>query len=121
MPYKSIKTRIDYYEIKKEVVMNGKILFGCSLLVIIALVSIGKAPPAIGQASAAKTTGEQLITVLNPAIAGKIVERVPLGPRLNTLEGKTIYMVDIQWGGGRSCLQCLRGNAGLVFSKHAVG
>ncbi len=79
--------------------MNRKILLGLSLLAIVALVSIGRAPSAIGQGSAAKTTGEQLITVLSPAIAGKMVERVPLGPRLNTLEGKTIYMVDIQWGG----------------------
>jgi hypothetical protein len=37
--------------------------------------------------------------VLNPAISVKMAERVPLVPRLNTLEGKTIYMVDIQWGG----------------------
>jgi hypothetical protein len=29
----------------------------------------------------------------------KMVERVPLCPRLNTVEGKTIYLVDLQWGG----------------------
>ena len=40
-----------------------------------------------------------LITVLNPAIESKMVDRVPLSPRLNTLEGKTIYLVDINWGG----------------------
>ena len=39
------------------------------------------------------------ITVLNPAISSKMVDREPLGPRLDTLEGKTIYMVDINWGG----------------------
>jgi hypothetical protein len=39
------------------------------------------------------------ITVLNPAIAGKLAERIPLGPRLESLQGKTIYLVDIQWGG----------------------
>jgi len=39
------------------------------------------------------------ITVLNPAIAGKKVDRIPLAPRLDTLDGKTIYMVDINWGG----------------------
>jgi hypothetical protein len=38
-------------------------------------------------------------TVLNPAIASKMVDREPLSPRLDTLEGKTIYMVDINWGG----------------------
>ena len=39
------------------------------------------------------------ITVLNPAIASKLAERVPLADRLKSLEGKTIYLVDIQWGG----------------------
>ena len=42
---------------------------------------------------------EELITVHNPAIAGKLAERLPLSPRLDTLEGKTIYMVDVNWGG----------------------
>ncbi len=79
--------------------MNRKVLLGFSLLAVVALVSIGKAPSATGQADAAKTAAEPLITVLNPAIAGKMVERVPLGPRLDSLESKTIYMVDIQWGG----------------------
>ena len=42
---------------------------------------------------------EQLITVLNPAISSPMVERVPLASRAGTLEGKTIYLVDMQWGG----------------------
>ena len=46
-----------------------------------------------------ESLGERLITVLNPAISTKLVERVPLAPRLGTLEGKTIYLVDLQWGG----------------------
>ena len=41
----------------------------------------------------------ELITVLNPAVANKLAERLPLAPRLDTLDGKTIYMVDINWGG----------------------
>jgi len=28
-----------------------------------------------------------------------MTERVPLSPRLSTLEGKTLYFVDMQWGG----------------------
>jgi hypothetical protein len=72
--------------------MKGNILFGSSLLVMAALISIGMTPPATGQA-------EPLITVMNPAISTRIVERVPLAPRLDTLEGKTIYMYDTQWGG----------------------
>jgi len=36
---------------------------------------------------------------MNPAIAGKFAARAPLTTRLDTLEGKTIYLVDVQWGG----------------------
>ncbi len=76
--------------------MKRRILSGSFLLVIIALISIGATPSATGQASAGK---EPLITVLSPAVSTQIAERVPLGPRLDTLEGKTIYLVDMQWGG----------------------
>jgi hypothetical protein len=44
-------------------------------------------------------SGNSKITVLNPAIESKMVDREPLSPRLDTLEGKTIYLVDINWGG----------------------
>ena len=52
-----------------------------------------------GCASTGTNSEEQLITVLNPAISSPMVERVPLAPRADTLEGKTIYLVDLQWGG----------------------
>ncbi len=39
------------------------------------------------------------ITVLNPTPPNRMVDRIPLIPRLNTLEGKTIFLVDIGWGG----------------------
>ena len=43
---------------------------------------------------------EAKITVMNPAIPTKLAKRLPMtAPRLDTLEGKTIYMVDNQWGG----------------------
>jgi hypothetical protein len=42
--------------------------------------------------------GEQ-ITVMNPAVANQLAERLPLAPRLDTLKGKTIYLIDINWGG----------------------
>lgn len=44
-------------------------------------------------------TGAGLITVLNPAIETKLADRVPLAPRLKTLKGKTIYLVDTDWEG----------------------
>lgn len=79
--------------------MKGKILFGSCLLIMAVLISIGSTPSATGQANAAKSAGERLITVMNPAIPTKMAERVPLAPRTGTLDGKTIYLVDMQWGG----------------------
>jgi len=52
--------------------------------------------------NASPVSGAGAIAVLNPAIAGKLAERLPLVPRLDSLEGKTIYMIDIQWGGAES-------------------
>lgn len=42
---------------------------------------------------------EEPVTIVNPGISAKLAERIPLLPRLDTLEGKTLYMVDVQWGG----------------------
>jgi len=39
------------------------------------------------------------VTVLNPAITPGLAKRVPLAPRLDRLDGKTIYLVDTDWGG----------------------
>jgi hypothetical protein len=39
------------------------------------------------------------LRVLNPTPPNQMVDRVPLTPRLDTLEGKTIFLVDIGWGG----------------------
>jgi hypothetical protein len=52
---------------------------------------------AASEAAGSMTSG--LITVLNPAVAAGMAERVPLAPRLDKLDGKTIYLVDTDWGG----------------------
>jgi len=39
------------------------------------------------------------LRVLNPTPPNRMVDRVPLTPRLDTLEGKTVFLVDIGWGG----------------------
>ncbi len=44
-------------------------------------------------------SAEKKISVLNPTPPNRMVDRVPLTPRLDTLEGKTIFLVDIGWGG----------------------
>jgi hypothetical protein len=79
--------------------MKKKVLSGGFLLAMVALISMARTPSATGQAKTGNAYDERLITVLNPAISTKLVARVPLGPRLETLEGKTIYLVDMQWGG----------------------
>jgi hypothetical protein len=69
--------------------MKGKVLFGVFLLLVVLLL-----------AGAGCQQKEQSVTVLNPAIPTPMVERVPLAPRTGgSLDGKTIYLVDLQWGG----------------------
>jgi hypothetical protein len=82
--------------------MKKKILFGSFLFILVALISIGLTSCTTGQVDTAKSCDERLITVLNPAISSKMVERVALTPRTDTLEGKTIYLVDLQWGGPKA-------------------
>ncbi len=79
--------------------MKGKVLFGSLLLMMTVLISIGRTPSATGQANTGKSCDERLITVMNPAISTKVAARVPLAPRAGSLEGKTLYLVDMQWGG----------------------
>jgi hypothetical protein len=82
IPYLGIK-----YSKKEEHVK--KLLISASfILMIIALVIIG-----------CTSVENEKITVMNPAITSSMVDRVPLTDRLDSLEGKTLYMVDIGWGG----------------------
>ena len=79
--------------------MKKRILFGNYLFVLVALILIGETSCVTDPVDTVENCDERLITVLNPAISSKMTERVPLTPRTDTLEGKTIYLVDLQWGG----------------------
>jgi len=57
------------------------------------------APRKVSEVSSSNDAGEGLITVMNPAIAAKLATRVPLAPPLATLDGKTIYFVNLAWEG----------------------
>jgi len=70
--------------------MQVKVLAANVVLILATVAVTGYAP--------AQDSG-RLITVLNPAVANKMAVRQPLSPRLDTLEGKTLYLVDIGWGG----------------------
>ena len=50
-------------------------------------------------ASDAAAPNGKLITILNPAVTEKLATRAPLATRLDTLEGKTIYLVDTDYEG----------------------
>jgi hypothetical protein len=68
----------------------------------------------------ARSYGSEKITVMNPAISNTMVDRVPLAKRLDSLDGKTIYLVDINWGGpdaGYSVFEEMQ----IWFSKNMPG
>ncbi len=79
--------------------MKGRILFSGAALSAAAAAAFGAALLSTGCGDMEQSCRERRITVLNPAISSKVVERVPLAPRLDTVQGKTLYMVDLQWGG----------------------
>ncbi len=74
------------------------------------LALLGMSPLAVGSPAYSRTLlkvapespsagGDGLVTVMNPAIANKLATRVPLAPPIDTLEGKTIYMINLSWEG----------------------
>jgi hypothetical protein len=77
-------------------VKRKELLIGFGLLIMAVVAFAGLTPL---QAQLGQGAAKPLITVLNPAIANQMVDREPLSPRLDTLEGKTLYLVDINWGG----------------------
>lgn len=67
-----------------------------------ALAAVSTSPVRAVPAHSAKTApvlSDKMITALNPAITPGLAKRIPLAPRLETLEGKTLYLVDTDWGG----------------------
>jgi hypothetical protein len=76
---------------------NLLLLFAASIF--ISIFAIAESPQKATPPRTPKPTSEPKLSVLNPAATNSMVPRLPLAPRLNSLEGKTIYMVDIGWGG----------------------
>ena len=77
--------------------MKKKIFLGSFLFLLGVLICFGLSSCSSGQTE--MNCDEQMITVFNPAISSNFAERFPLAPRTGSLEGKTIYLVDLQWGG----------------------
>ena len=76
--------------------MKQRIMISFSLVLISILLLAGLQSACTQSAGVA--SGEK-ITVLNPAASNTAVERIPLTARLDSLENKAIYLVDIGWGG----------------------
>jgi hypothetical protein len=77
--------------------MKKKPLLSNCLLAIAVLILSGIAPAQTSRNADAPK--DKLITVLNPAVPDKLAARAPLAPRLDTMEGKTIYLVDTNYEG----------------------
>ena len=58
-----------------------------------------------GTAVAAQQTQQQLLTVLNPTGDAPPIELKPMAQRPATLDGKTVYLVDVTFNGGDIFLQ----------------
>jgi hypothetical protein len=80
---------------KERIAVKRKLLFCCAAIAAAALAFAGLAPLTAQRGNAAGP----MITVMNPLVESKMADREPLSPRLDTLDGKTLYLVDINWGG----------------------
>ena len=80
---------------KERITVKKKLILCCVAVIAAALVFTGIVPLTAQRSDAAGP----LITVMNPLVENRMVDRTPLSPRLDTIDGKTIYLVDINWGG----------------------
>lgn len=72
----------------------------CSVILIILLIAACSAQDSSDKKpGVTQDSSEEKIRVLNPTPPNRMIDRIPLTPRLDTLEGKTIFLVDIGWGG----------------------
>ena len=74
------------------------------VIAILCLVPHSGYPNLNQQVQAQGTEVEQMITVLNPLGTPPSIELRPMAPRLSTLEGKTIYIIDDGYLGGDNLL-----------------
>jgi hypothetical protein len=85
--------------VRKRTPAAGAALFA----VIVLFASMYSQTIAAPQISRSSTdTSRNLVTVLNPEIPNKVADRAPLIPRLDTVDGKTIWYVSENWGDAKS-------------------
>lgn len=82
--------------VKRKTPLNDTALFAAIVALSAYMFSPTIAAPQNSRSS--KHTSSTLVTVLNPEIPNKVAERAPLMPRLDTVDGKTIWYVSENWG-----------------------
>jgi hypothetical protein len=75
----------------------------CCLIVAVSFLTVTSAISPGGQ-NMPQSSPVKMIAVLNPAVANRMADRSPLAPRPDTLDGKTIYMIAVNWGGPEAAL-----------------
>jgi hypothetical protein len=82
-------------------------LLGISPALLASAKADARTPRDGGAASPAESAGESQIKVtgLNPKGTPPAIQLFPMAPRLSTLDGKTIYLVDTGFQGGDILLQ----------------
>jgi hypothetical protein len=85
---------------RKRTPLTGAKIFAIIAALSACMFSQTIAAPQISRSS--KATAGNLVTVLNPEIPNKVAERAPLIPRLDTVDGKTIWYVSENWGDEKS-------------------
>jgi hypothetical protein len=85
---------------RKRTPLSGAALFAVVVVLSACMLSPAIAAPQISRSS--KDTSSNPVTVLNPEIPNKVAERAPLIPRLDTVDGKTIWYVTENWGDEKS-------------------
>ena len=70
-----------------------RVVFGCLALMLLACSALWA------------QSREPLITVMNPTGDAPPIERKSMAPRTASLDGKTIYLVDVTFNGGDKFLQ----------------
>jgi hypothetical protein len=73
-------------------------LLGASPALVAGTPAYGRTAPRLPERDSYEGSDER-ITVMNPGIASKVAERVPLAPRLKDMNNKLIYMINLSWEG----------------------
>jgi len=73
--------------------------------------------PAPKSGKASLPTGEGKITTINPKGTPPPIQLIPMAPRLDTLDGKTVYLVDTGFHGSDVLLQQIQ----AWFSRNMPG